>query len=198
MIYPSPPNNLPDNSTPTSNTVAHALGESVNVNGSNRPTTVVTQSQTNFSQSSTPTGDNVNPTAAVYGDQLSPNSIDNNDLDVIPILSCRIHLDNDPPLQSIQSNNVPLLDATESTEPHNATKSTEPYDSQVGTTSSPTFAEENESYIPPSMDHLPPIPPFVNAAIRAMLFHVWCIQFPRDYQIEAIFFLVFLKVGCFI
>jgi len=45
------------------------------------------------------------------------------------------------------------------------------------------------------MDHLPPTPPFVNAVIRAMLFHVWCIQFARDYQIEAIFFLVFLKVG---
>ena len=174
MIYPSPPNKPPDNPTPTSNTVAHALGESVTVNGSNRLTTVVTQSQTNFSQSSTPTGDNVNATAAVYGDQLFPNSTDNNDLDIFTILGPRIHLDDDPPLQSIQFDDVPLLNATESTEPH---------DNQARRTSSPTFAEENASYIPPIMDHLPPTPPFVDADIRAMLFHVWCIQFTRDYQI---------------
>ena len=93
MIPPSTPNELPNNHMPTSNTVAHVLWNSITVHGFNCPSTVVTQSQTNFSQSSTTTGDEVNATAAIYGDQLFRNSIDNNDLDEITILGRRINLD---------------------------------------------------------------------------------------------------------
>mmetsp|Transcript_31890 Transcript_31890/g.57707 ORF Transcript_31890/g.57707 Transcript_31890/m.57707 type:complete len:102 (+) Transcript_31890:384-689(+) len=101
MIPSSPPNEPPDNPTPTSNAVAHAFGESITIDGSNRPSIVVTQSQINFSQSCTPIGDEVNATAAVYGDQVFHNSNDNNDLNEITLLGRRIHLDDDPPLPSI-------------------------------------------------------------------------------------------------
>ena len=59
----------------------------------------------------------------------------------------------------------------------------------------PTFDEKNGSYLPPTGDHLNPTPPIVEKVIRNMLHHVWGIDLPREYQIYAIFFLVFLKLG---
>jgi hypothetical protein len=50
-----------------------------------------------------------------------------------------------------------------------------------------------KDYIPPK-DNYPPVPDKADNAIRLMLSAVWQISNPREYQIKAIFYLVFLRL----
>jgi hypothetical protein len=59
---------------------------------------------------------------------------------------------------------------------------------------SPPPALPADDYIPPSDADYPPVPPKAYNAILHMLSSVWKIENPREYQIKAIFYLVFLRV----
>eukprot|EP00956_Cyclotella_meneghiniana_P023787 scaffold46927_cov56-Cyclotella_meneghiniana.AAC.1 len=58
----------------------------------------------------------------------------------------------------------------------------------------PTFSMRNAEYIPPDDSEYPTVPPSADAAISKMLLDVWGIE-ARPYQVRAIFFLAFVKVG---
>eukprot|EP00956_Cyclotella_meneghiniana_P021563 scaffold39396_cov76-Cyclotella_meneghiniana.AAC.1 len=58
----------------------------------------------------------------------------------------------------------------------------------------PTFSMRNAEYIPPDDSEYPNVPPSADAAISKMLHDVWGIE-ARPYQVRAIFFLAFVKVG---
>ena len=175
----------PSNANDQSDTAA-ASGDRVDVNASNRRATVVTQSQTNFTLSPNSSDEEENAVGAVLGDDLSHHSSNDDTVDDLMRLGRRVNLEDNTPPSAVEFDNLPILQQAESTERNNI---------RSPTSSLPTFAEENASYIPPTMEAFPPTPPFVDTAVRAMLLHVWGIEFARDYQIDAIFFLVFLKVG---
>ena len=56
-----------------------------------------------------------------------------------------------------------------------------------------SFDVLNSNYQPPSPDRFSPSPKFSGKAIRSMIHQVWGIEHVRDYHIDAIFLLVFVK-----
>jgi superfamily II DNA helicase RecQ len=60
--------------------------------------------------------------------------------------------------------------------------------------SPPSTPIDDADYIPPNNSNYPPVPPEIHNAILLMLSAVWNIESPREYQIKAIFYMVFLRV----
>jgi superfamily II DNA helicase RecQ len=59
---------------------------------------------------------------------------------------------------------------------------------------SPSTPVDDADYIPPNDSDYPPVPPDIYNAILLMLSSVWNIENPREYQVKAIFYMVFLRV----
>ena len=98
-------------STPTPDTAA-ASDARDDGNASNLRATLVTQSQT-------PTEEGNNAVGAVFGDDLSDTSSEDNTLDGVTRLGRRAHLDNNPPPSVVAFNNLSTLDPPDSTEGNN-------------------------------------------------------------------------------
>ena len=150
---PSTANN-PSGISTTPNAAA-ASGARDDTNASNRRATLVTQSQRNYTLSwnlCEGEGED-NAGGTVFGDDQSNNSSDDNSLDDITHLGRHVHIDDDTHPSAVAFDNLFILDPAVS----NERNSTPP-----PTLSISSFAEDNASYTPPTMEGFPPTPLFIS------------------------------------